>query len=162
MLFLILIGAIIIGTVVLIVKYEIVVEAVIVSILLFIAAILLSFIIGYSVPAGSTTKVETYDLQAIHTNNSVSGEFFLGISSMGEKPGLSFFYKNNDDNSYNMCFTEASKSTIIENSDVQPQVSVVTKFTNKWIFPFDLPIGSIYSFTIPENSIIQNYDLGNK
>lgn len=93
MLFLILIGAIIIGTVVLIVKYEIVVEAVVVSILLFIAAILLSFIIGYSVPAGSTTKVETYDLQAIHTNNSVSGEFFLGISSMGKNPVYHFSIK---------------------------------------------------------------------
>lgn len=120
----------------------------------------IGFAVALALPAKTEIVKTTYNLEALHDNNSVKGSFFLASGQIEGKMKYVFYYENNgfyklEQADYN--------DVLVKYSDEKPKVerlnrkNVKDAFINN--FAIDLICYQKYIIYVPKGTIKNNYSL---
>ncbi|KKL06152.1 hypothetical protein LCGC14_2598880 [marine sediment metagenome] len=124
-----------------------------------ICSILLFFCIIVAGCSGVRNEQRTLELKqlAINKDNSISGTFFLGSGYINQDNDIYYyFYTKNENGVIRLRKAIYHRIKIIEDNNTKPYVIVQIKCDSNecWV-----PSYAEWEFHIPENSIIENYNV---
>lgn len=99
------------------------------------------------------------DLRAMAVNSATNGSFFIGTGTVEDKQVLSFISEQDGAISVEQVFAE--DSYIFEDEDDSPYVTTYEWSKSAWWWMPDEGVksGETYSFHIPANSVVSNYNI---
>lgn len=112
---------------------------------------------------GTTHYERIENLQALGSDSSIQGRFyFLGGGYVNEQRVLNYIIENND-GGFELREAPAKDSVIYERDGVTPQVKLDWDHSElEWLLPFENDHDIHYRFTIPPDSVLQNYVVDNQ
>jgi hypothetical protein len=116
-------------------------------------------LIAFSLPMSTETKSESYNIESLSDNSSISGNFFIGCGSINGVMKYSFYYSNKD---YYKLMQIDCEDAIVKYSEDSPRIIIyedepLPKLIN--LFALDADFNRHYEICVPKGTIKNNYTL---